>query len=154
MAIKTILHPTDFSEHSQAAFKAACSLARGWDARLVVLHVVPSAPDILAAEMAAGHRPSEHFEADIEGYRKEMSQRLDALESPIPGVRIERLLKEGHVIPTILRTAEEAGGDLIVMGTRGRRGSERAIMGSVAREVTHKAPCEVLTMRAALGRRR
>jgi nucleotide-binding universal stress UspA family protein len=153
MSIQTILHPTDFSEHSRAAFRTACSLARGWGARLVVLHVVPSAPDILAAEMAAGHRPSEHFAEDIEGYRKEMQQRLDALEPPFAGVHIERVLKEGHVVPTILRTADEVGSDLIVMGTRGRTGSERAVMGSVAREVTHKAPCEVLTVRALLGRR-
>jgi nucleotide-binding universal stress UspA family protein len=153
MPISTILHPTDFSGHSLSAFRTACSLARGWDARLVVLHVVPSAPDILAAEMAAGHRPAEHFAEDIEAYRKEMRQRLDALEPPFPRVRLERLLKEGHVVPTILRTAEETGSDLIVMGTRGKTGSERAVMGSVAREVTHKAPCEVLTVRAPLGRR-
>jgi len=153
MSIETILHPTDFSEHSLRAFRTACVLARGWGARLVVLHVVPSAPDILAAEMAAGHRPSEHFAEDVEGYRKEKQSRLDALEPPFSGVQIERLLKEGHVAGTILRTAEEAGSDLIVMGTRGKQGSERAVMGSVAREVTHKAPCEVLTVRAPLGRR-
>jgi nucleotide-binding universal stress UspA family protein len=153
MAITTILHPTDFSEHSLAALKTASSLARGWDARLIILHVVPNALDILAAEMAAGRSPSRHFEEDLEGYRKETRQSLEALGPPFPGVRFERVLKEGHVAPTILRTAEETGSDLIVMGTRGKKGSEQAVMGSVAREVTHRAPCEVLTVRAPLGRR-
>jgi nucleotide-binding universal stress UspA family protein len=103
--------------------------------------------------MSAGHRRSEHFAEEVEGYRKEMQQRLDALEPPFPGVHIERLLKEDHVAPTILRTAEETGSDLIVMGTRGKKGSERAVIGSVAREVTRKARCEVLTVRAPLDRR-
>jgi nucleotide-binding universal stress UspA family protein len=153
MSIKTILHPTDFSEHSLAALKTACSLARGWGARLIMLHVIPNALDILAAEMAAGHEPSQHFEEDIEGYRNEMRQRLDAVGPPFPGVEFERVLKAGHVAPTILRAVQETGSDLIVMGTRGKKGSEQAVMGSVAREVTHRAPCEVLTVRAPLVRR-
>jgi nucleotide-binding universal stress UspA family protein len=153
MSIRTILHPTDFSEHSQAALATACRLARDWGARLIVLHVVPNAPAILAAEMAAGHRPSEHFEEDIAGYREEMRRRLGALEPDVPGVKIERLFREGHVAPTILRAAEEVGCGMIVMGTRGTEGSERALMGSVAREVTHRAPCAVITVRAPAGRR-
>jgi nucleotide-binding universal stress UspA family protein len=151
MSIQTILHPTDFSEHAAAALRTACSLARDAGARLLVLHVVPDGEAILAAEMAVGHRPSGHFEEDIEGYRKEM-RRLDHLEPPIPGVRFERLFREGHVAPTILRTAEETSCDLIVMGTRGKKGSERALMGSVTREVTHKAPCTVITARAPANR--
>ncbi len=69
-------------------------------------------------------------------------------------MQFERVLKEGHVAPAILRTAAVTGSDLIVMGTRGGKGSEQAVMGSVAREVTHRAPCEVLTVRAPLPRRR
>jgi nucleotide-binding universal stress UspA family protein len=152
MSIRTILHPTDFSEHSQSALATACWLARDCGARLLVLHVVPDAPSILAAEMAAGHRPSAHFEEDIAAYREEMRERLEALEPCAPGVHLERLLRVGRVAPTILRTAEEVSCDLIVMGTRGKKGSERALMGSVAQEVKHKAPCAVITARPLASR--
>jgi hypothetical protein len=64
-ATTTILHPTDFSKHSQSALALAVSMAREKGARLVLLHVVPNLQATLAAEMAAGHRPSEHFEEDM-----------------------------------------------------------------------------------------
>jgi nucleotide-binding universal stress UspA family protein len=150
-AIKTILHPTDFSEHSRCALALACSLARDQGARLIVLHVVPSLDTTLAAEMAAGHRPSEHFEEDMAGYRKEMQAQLDKLQSPVSGVKLERVFKEGPVAATIVRTAEELPCDLVVMGTHGKKGVEKALMGSVAEWVMRHGPCPVLTVRVPAG---
>jgi len=146
MATKTILHATDFSESSRGALAVACSLTRDLGGQLIVLHVVPSLEAIREAELHAGIPPSEHFEADMTAYRAEMKAQLDAFEPP-PGVKFERLLKEGHVAPTVLRTAEEKACDLIVMGTHGKNKIRRALMGSVAEQVMRQATCPVVTVR-------
>jgi len=146
MATKTILHATDFSESSRGALAVAFALAAERGARLIVLHVVPNLEAIRTAEIAAGIPSSEHFEEDMTAYRAEMKANLDAFEPP-PGVKIERLLKEGHVAPTILRTAEETACDLIVVGTHGKNKIQRILMGSVAEQVVRQASCPVVIVR-------
>jgi nucleotide-binding universal stress UspA family protein len=146
MATKTILYATDFSASSRRALAVAGSLARDPGGRLLVLHVVPNREAIRDAELAAGIPPSEHFDADMTAYRSEMKSQLDALE-PLPGITVERLLKEGHVVPTILRTAEERACDLIVLGTHGKNRIQRALMGSVAEQVMRQASCPVVIVK-------
>jgi nucleotide-binding universal stress UspA family protein len=63
-------------------------------------------------------------------------------------VRIESTVMEGDPVEMILRAAEETNSDVIVMGTHGRTGLRRLLMGSVAEGVGRKAPCSVLTARA------
>lgn len=147
----TILHPTDFSEQSRCALDLAASLARSQHARLVLLHVVPDLKAVLRAEMAAGHRPSEHFEEDMAGYRHEMSVRLQTQEVPGGAVAVERVLREGPVAETILRVAEELPTPLIVMGSHGKRGVEKVLLGSVAESVLRRAACPVVTVRQPVG---
>jgi nucleotide-binding universal stress UspA family protein len=65
-----------------------------------------------------------------------------------PKVRVRYLLVEGNPAAEILSAAREGNCDLIVMGTHGRTGLNRLLMGSVAEEVVRKAPCPVLTVRA------
>jgi nucleotide-binding universal stress UspA family protein len=143
---RVILHPTDFGEHSRAALNVAANVARGRGARLVVLHVVPRLAATLAAEMAAGHTPSEHFEGDMIGYRREMERLLDRVEAPDAGLPFEKRLAEGEVGPTIVKAAEELPCELIVMGSRGKKRVEKALMGSVADYVMRMAPCPVLAV--------
>lgn len=142
---KTILHPTDFSQHSQRALAVAGALARDADARLIVLHVVPRLKAVAGDEPAP--RRIEWREEDLTNYREEMYVALQEL--PLPGLRThpERLLKEGEVTATVLKTARDAACDLIVMGKHGRAGEARLLPGSVAEAVAAQAHCPVLTVK-------
>jgi nucleotide-binding universal stress UspA family protein len=139
LPLHTVLHPTDFSERSEYAFRLACSLARDYGARLVVLHVA-TPPLALYGEGVILPEPEAHL--------AEARKRLDQLEAPGPGVRLERRLAEGDPAAEVLRLAREVGADLIVMGTHGRTGLSRLLAGSVAEQVMRRAACPVLTVRA------
>ena len=141
LAVQTILHPTDFSEHSKYAFWLACALARDYGARLVMVHVV-AAPAIVYGE---GVVPP-----NAEELRAAAREQLDGLRVPQGNVRAERRLQEGDAVTAILGVAQELHADLIVMGTHGRTGLGRLLMGSVAEQVVRKASCPVLTVKTPL----
>jgi nucleotide-binding universal stress UspA family protein len=141
LPIRTILHPTDFSPQSACGYQMACALARDYGARLVLLHVHP--PELIYGEGYV-------LPPDPAAVLKELRQELDGLSAPEPGIRVDRAVKEGDPVMEILATARETGCDLIVMGTHGRTGVGRLLMGSVAEAVLRKAPCPVLTVKAPL----
>ena len=138
LPIRTILHPTDFSEYSGYAFRLACALARDYGARLVVLHVA-APPVVVYGEGVLPPAP--------EDYQERLRGQLQQVVSPDPKVPVEHRLVEGDAVTEILRLAEETKCDLIVMGTHGRTGLGRLLMGSVAEQVVRKAPCPVLTVK-------
>lgn len=139
--ILTILHPTDFSESAEAAFSLATVLARQHGARIIVLHVYP--PPLSHAE-AVARREGNGYEADL-------WRLLDHYVAPDPNTRVEYRLVEGGPTAEIVRIAEEENCDLIVMGTHGRSGLARLVMGSVADGVSRGATgCPVLTVRIPL----
>jgi nucleotide-binding universal stress UspA family protein len=138
--IRTILHPTDFSPRSAAAFRLACSLARELGARMVVVHVQPPAQSVFG-ELGP-------FPADREAVARCMREQLSQVVPEADGPPVEHRLLEGDPTRGILDTAREAGCDLIVMGTHGRTGLGHLLMGSVAEAVLRKAPCPVLTVKA------
>ena len=105
--LRTILHPTDFSEPSRNAFRVACSLARDQGARVVVLHVTPP-PD------EGVPRPAEEVEA--------LWTKLRQLRDEDPTARVETLLREGDPVTEIPRVVREFHCDLVVMGTHAWRG--------------------------------
>ncbi|HEY8505794.1 MAG TPA: universal stress protein [Gemmataceae bacterium] len=144
LPIRTVLHPTDFSENSAFALRLASSLARDYGGRLIVLHVAP--PAIVG--YGEGAVPPEP-----EGYMDMLREQLHALVSEKEaGVPVEYVLTEGETVPEILRVAEERGCDVIVMGTHGRTGLGRVLLGSVAEQVVRRAPCPVVTAKAPPGR--
>jgi nucleotide-binding universal stress UspA family protein len=137
LQVGTILHPTDFSENSKTALSVACALARDYGARLVILHVA--------------HVPNmEGYQtADPVAVRNEAESLLDSLQLPIETVRAERLCKVvelGETDATIVSTAKDLGADVIVLGTHGRTGLRRLLMGSIAEHVVRESPCLVLTV--------
>jgi nucleotide-binding universal stress UspA family protein len=83
---------------------------------------------------------------DLGPLRKELQQ----LESKTPEVRVEHRLVQGYAAAEILRMAAELKCDLILMGTHGRTGVGRLLMGSVAEQIVRKAPCPVLTVKMPL----
>lgn len=136
--VHKILHPTDFSEQANAAFAVACSLAKQHDAEVLVLHVMP-------VPIAWGEYVPREAAVDYEKHVKE--DLLLPIRSPIPGVKVEHQLEEGTPEDMIALIAEDYGCDLIVMGTHGRKGLGRLLMGSVAERVLRTAPCPVLAVR-------
>jgi nucleotide-binding universal stress UspA family protein len=141
--IKTVLHPTDFSDCSQNAFRVASSLARDHGARLIVLHVT-SLPDLAYRGYGLPGSPLR-----AEEYLTKVREDLERLNPPDPQVSCERRLAEGDPAAEILRTAAETGASLIVMGTHGMSGPRHLLMGSVAKQIVRKAPCPVVTVTAA-----
>ncbi len=137
--IRTILHPTDFSEYSDYAFHLACALARDYNAKLLVIHVMPTPADVYGEFGTMPPEPGEEVPA--------LKQRLEALVAHDSKVDIERHLVEGEADSEIIRVAEERGVDLIVLGTHGRTGLGRLLMGSVAEQVVRLASCPVLSVK-------
>jgi nucleotide-binding universal stress UspA family protein len=137
--IRTILHPTDFSPPSGYAFELACALARDYGARLVLLHVKPP-PQVLFGKAGP-------VVAEPPDLRSTLQEQLDQLRPAGTASQVERRLLEGDAAAEIVNTAREVGSDLVVMGTHGRTGLRRLLMGSVAEQVVRKAPCPVLTVK-------
>jgi len=138
LPVHTLLHPTDFSEPSQCAFQLACALARDHKARLLLLHVV-TRPLLVYGEGFIPDDPRELFE--------EARVRLARLD-PGSGLFAERRVEEGNPVEEILHVAEESHCGMIVMGTHGRTGLARLLMGSVAEQVVRKALFPVLTVKS------
>jgi nucleotide-binding universal stress UspA family protein len=144
LSIQTILHPTDFSARSEYAFRLACALARDHGARLIVLHVVPPPQSVGYDEMPITSPLSPD-------YKKELEDKLRRFMAVDPNLRVAGRLEEGFPADEILRTAQETKADLIVMGTHGRTGLGRLLMGSVAEQVMRKAACPVLTVKTPVA---
>ncbi len=132
-SFKTILFPTDESEGSQVAFRAASALACDLGARLIILEVVPQAVTI--------------YGPASEDYLKRMKDSLERLTVDNPNVRVERYITEGNPAEAILRAAEEIKCDLIVMATHARCGAKRVVLGSVAETVMRGSQCPVLIIK-------
>jgi nucleotide-binding universal stress UspA family protein len=141
LPIKTILHPTDFSKPSEYALRFACALARDYQARLVLLHVVE--PPVYYGELGmAVPLPADFHET--------LHSKLSHLAPADCGVPVETLLMEGNAAREILRVAEEQHISLIVLGTHGRTGFSRVLLGSVAEDVIRHSRVPVLTLKTPM----
>jgi nucleotide-binding universal stress UspA family protein len=143
MKIRTVLCPTDFSEFSRRAIEHAVALARWNEAKLTLLHVYPF---LLPLGGDAPYFPS-GLPLDAET-RARLLRDLETAAEPARAAGLEPalLLIEGDPSEEILRQARTLPADLVVMGTHGRRGFDRWMLGSVADRVVHKARCAVLTV--------
>jgi nucleotide-binding universal stress UspA family protein len=138
--MQLILHPTDFSADSEAALRVARRLARERGARLIIEHV-EKFEVLVDGTPAAVIDPRADHDA-LENVRK----RVDGPDLKYP---VETLLRQGYAADEIVLTAQEMSCDLIVMGTHGRTGMSRLLMGSVAENVLPKANCPVLLVKAS-----
>ena len=142
--IKQILCPVDFSESSARAYDSAQSLARYYNAKLFLQHVVDFALPSYAYYADAVYI-TELFQTMRDDARKRLQ---DFVKShPRSGVQPECRVHEGGVTDSILSFAAAQKVDLIVMGTHGRTGLSRVLMGSVAEQVVRRASCPVVTVK-------
>lgn len=139
-----ILHPTDFSECATQAEAVAVDLARKLDAELVLVQVLVEAP--LYSEGFISRR---QVQTVYDAQRKWSEEALEARAEQFrqSGIKASWRVRFGAPQEEIVRTAGEEGAGMIVMGTHGRSGLNRALLGSVAERVIRLAPCPVLTVR-------
>ena len=137
MNAQRILFPTDFSDASHGALKYATVLARDSGATLLILHVEDWIPP-LSGEM---YMPTKSFS------NPELKKLLAKVVPADKQVAYEHLFVVGEPSDSILRIAKEQHVDLIVMGTHGRTGLGRLLMGSVAEAIVRRAECPVLTVK-------
>lgn len=142
MLPKHILVPTDLSEGAEQALAYACELARMLGAQIHLLNVV-AIPALGVPELGVALTGAIIDQLVTEN--QTALERLARTRCTAPLGQV--LIKAGDPRDMINRTALELGVDLIVMGTHGRRGISRALLGSVAETVVRSAPCAVLTVR-------
>jgi nucleotide-binding universal stress UspA family protein len=145
--IRRILYASDFSKASRNAFTKAVDLAKAQRAELLVLHVLSIAPPFVSE----GYVPPKVWEEIEAGARAEAKRQLNGLmdRARRKGVRVTGLLVLGSPYQDIVRVARRTRADLLVLGTHGRTGLTKVLLGSVAERVLRTASCPVMTVRGA-----
>jgi nucleotide-binding universal stress UspA family protein len=141
--IRRILCPVDFSECSRRAADHAMAIARWYGASVTALHVYPMPP------VAAAPADPIIFEpALLTAHQRTrlLAATRQFLAAATSGVGADAVLREGGAAAEILEQARDIDADLIVMGTHGRSGVDRLLLGSVTERVLRKAACPVLTV--------
>jgi nucleotide-binding universal stress UspA family protein len=137
--IKKILYATDFSSYSNQAYFHAVALAESHEASLTILYVYSRPTAAPVALPRAG---------DERAYWREQLEQIRPVNPAIP---VHHVFLEGDPAAEIVRYAGDAMINLIVMGTHGRSGLERLLMGSVAEKVMRDASCSVLVVKLPKG---
>jgi nucleotide-binding universal stress UspA family protein len=136
-----LLVPVDFSDATQPAVDLAVSLARAADARITLLHAFDVTPFVSGVPFV----PTIDTGPIVQALEKDLTELRDAARATWP--KIDGIVATGGACDVILATAVAMGCDLIVIGTHGRRGLPRALLGSVAERVVRLSPVPVLTLR-------
>ena len=141
-----ILHATDYSKASAGALDEAVALAKQNRAELLLLHVIePVTPYVAGEDMAGAElymKLEETTKQEAETSMKKLMEKLRKLK-----VNAKSLLLRGTAHEQIVRSAKSRRANLIVIGTHGRTGLSKLLMGSVANQVISTAHCPVLTVR-------
>jgi len=153
LLFEKILVPLDGSEHSLRALEIAIRIAKKFDGKITLIHVYSvSVRPIVMPEPTTLTPPSvpimapEDFSKVVEAARKAGTTILAHGENKVKaeGVHVETLLKEGHSVQEIIKTAKDGKFDLVVMGARGVSKIREIFLGSVSDGVIRNAPCPVL----------
>lgn len=143
--MKRILHPSDFSRASRSAFKKAIELARATRASLDLLHVMAPVAPILGDGYVSPQTYDKLAASGTTWARREMERLVKKARAA--GVKTRSTIVEGVPVDRIVRAARARHADLVVMGTHGRTGFSRFLLGSVASRVAAISPSPVLTVR-------
>ncbi len=143
---KTILFAVDFSQSSDYAFQFALSLAKKYDARLLIIHVINEPVDLRGFYVP--HISFEKLEQEIEVGAKKMMEKFCRTQIKDYS-KYESFIVPGIPYDEIIKKAQEQSADLILMGTHGRTGLDHVLFGSTAEKVVRKSPVPVMTVRFA-----
>jgi nucleotide-binding universal stress UspA family protein len=139
IALKNVLFATDFSAYSNTALPYAVSIGRKFGAKLFVTHVVPTAAEMLLAS-------PEIWPPSFEAEEKKVKECMEPLEKQMQGLPHEMVTARGSVSDALLQMISAHAIDLLVLGTHGRSGASKLLMGSVAEDVFRRAACPVLSV--------
>ncbi len=144
MEIRRILFATDFSEGSSHALPYAADIARQYDAKLFLVHVIYD-----VAKSAGWYVPHVSIDEIYHDMEKSATAELEkSFVDEMRGLRdVEHVVLKGIPYEEISKFAVEKKIDLVVLGTHGRRGIDRMLFGSTAEQVVRNAPCPVLSVR-------
>ena len=147
MSFRRILFATDLSPASAGAFRQAVGMARANEAELVIAHAYQM-PDFFPTDVCVTGTLYSDLDKKV---RREAEKKLAALveDARSQGIGARLLVLTGAPFEAIAEAARAVQADLIVMGTHGRTGASRILLGSVAARVITSASCPVMTVRAA-----
>ena len=139
--VEKILVPVDGSDCGKKAFQWAASLAKAYEAKLLLLYVVDLNQKFSALDRMAmsGYEPAV--------FKLEGEKLLASYEKETPAVSITSMVRLGSPSEQIVDAAEKSKADLIVMGSRGENQMKQVMMGSVSQYVLHHALCPVMVVR-------
>jgi nucleotide-binding universal stress UspA family protein len=142
ISLKNVLFATDFSEASQAALPYAAAIARRYDSQLYIAHIMSPASYIIPS------LPCDPVTLDSihEAARADVRQRMETVASHLKTVPHHTYFREGDVWESLADLIQTHEIDLLVVGTHGRTGVEKLVLGSKAEEILRLAPCPVLTV--------
>lgn len=140
---KRILVPLDGSTLSEGILPHAMIIAKGMDAEIILLYVIPAAaPEFSSQTITPALNVYQEAEAEMKIYLKNECSKLEK-----DGLRVTYLIREGSVVETILEVAEAMQADMIAISTHGRTGALRLLFGSVTEGVVHNSPLPVMVIR-------
>jgi nucleotide-binding universal stress UspA family protein len=139
LTLKNILFLTDFSEPSEAALPFAVAMARGYGATIHALHVLTPAA-------YSNSRPEICFVA-MEAEEETAQAEIERVDARLTGLAHESMVVRGFAVwPALEQAMENCSADLIVLGTHGRTGAQKFLLGSVAEEIFRRSSVPVLTI--------
>jgi nucleotide-binding universal stress UspA family protein len=134
---ETIVVATDFSEQSSSTLRYAQAIALCHGAKLVLVHVIDpigyAFPTGMPSSLSADQAAREELNRDEERLRAD-------------GIPVHSVVETGDICDLILQTVRDDGGDLLILGTRGKTGVGRAALGAVARQLLTRTECPILTV--------
>lgn len=137
--VKNILYLTDFSKASEAALPFAATCGRGYGAKVHALHILMPAPYVYTTPGLTA--------AAIEAEEENAHAEMQRVESQLAGLQHETVVARGfEVWPAVQQAIQDDDVDLIVLGTHGRTGAEKLLLGSVTEEIFRRSPVPVLTI--------
>jgi len=139
VSLKNVLFATDFSRHSNEALPFVISIARKYGSTVFAAHVHSTSP-------LGALPPTVELQALASQAMKEARASMRELEGPLSGIPHEFIVCNGDIWDELSFIVGKKGIDLIVVGTHGRAGASRLLMGSVAERILRQAPCPVLTV--------
>ncbi len=142
--IKTILFATDFSESSDYAFEYALSLAKKFEARLILMHVINEPVDLRGFYVP--HISFDKLEEEVEQGAKKMMEKFCRAHLG-EYANYETVIVPGIPYDEVIKKAKASAADLIVMGTHGRTGLDHVLFGSTAEKVVRRSAVPVMTVR-------
>jgi nucleotide-binding universal stress UspA family protein len=151
----SILAPVDGSEHSSRALDVAIQMAKRFQGKLVLIYIYSVTvtpimmPEPTTSIPGIPMTPPADFSKVIDNARQigknVLTRGLE--EAKAENVQVESILKEGHVVQEVIKTAREGKFDLIVIGARGMSHIRELLLGSVTDGVIHHATCPVLVVK-------